>query len=162
MSLFDTYLQTNEPSLLKAKAARFMALCKALQSPVHFLQGLFTVYSNLRRYDLSHNGQIIYLEKVLNDKLDATQRRIYIDDPQPSNITPTVLYRKSEAQPTAILYRKSEAQTTSILFRYSEVSSIDFVVFIPVSLGALSNQIIIKSLVNFYRVAGKRFTIQTV
>lgn len=49
-------------------------------------KGIKTAYNrflNIRsnaRYRLTHTGQIIYLEKVLNDAFDNDQRRIFIDD----------------------------------------------------------------------------------
>jgi hypothetical protein len=97
----------------------------------------------------------------LNDAFDATQRRIYIDDQQASNTQPLILTRRNEQQPTVIFYHEIESNTTSrIIFREQELETrCSFVVFVPTTI-LNNNQNALRSVVNFYRVAGVNFIFQ--
>jgi len=97
------------------------------------------------------------LEKVLNDAFDVEERRIYITDSIIND--PTYLYSIPEARPvflgTAYLYD----------FRVFDETEIDFYVVFPLALKPVSpfdllnfeNRI--KALINYYKLASKRYKI---
>jgi hypothetical protein len=67
-------------------------------------------------YTLSITGQVIYLEKLLNDKYDNINRGIYID----SNLLPRkfYLYQKNETVPPVYIYRKFDINKTYLTNDY--------------------------------------------
>jgi hypothetical protein len=64
---------------------------------------------------LNHNGQVIYLEKILNDKYDPTNRDIYISDALAS---PYFINKKSEPDPPVYLYKKYNPVNTYAVDEY--------------------------------------------
>lgn len=66
------------PSFLRS--SRILLLVRAAVQGVSSLYGIFTVNRNANIYRLSNNSQVCYLEKVLNDAYDKTNRKIHIDD----------------------------------------------------------------------------------
>lgn len=54
-------------------------------------------------YKVRFNGQVMYLERLLNDKFDVALRRIYINDGPVKNY---FIYRRSEGKPSHYVYRR--------------------------------------------------------
>lgn len=138
---------------------KHLAWIKALLSPLQALFNAFHVFTQESFYKLSFNGQVIYLEHYLNDKLDPSNRGIYISD---STLTvPLYLYMKIDGIPTYI-YKKAENQQALHLRNKTEyLNQTSFTIFVPSSLPItplLEAQI--RSLVNPFKLAGAFFTIQ--
>lgn len=102
--------------------------------------------------------QVCYLERLLNDRYDSELRRIKIDDGifhlpiyiyQEDEIKPVYLFTEDENKPV-YLYTDGEA---------GEVLD-DFVVLVPVDIIFDMNEM--KSLLNIYKLAGTKYTIQLV
>jgi hypothetical protein len=110
-------------------------------------------------YKLTITPQVVYLEKMLNDRYDSIERRIYIWDG--AEYLPRFLFVKAELKPDA-LYRKSEV-TKPKLFLYTkgEVGQFtyDFVVYVPLVVTFDANEM--AALVSTYKLASKLFKIQT-
>jgi hypothetical protein len=159
MIIFDQLLKHVPPILRGVETLR--AWWRVLSASLEFVYQAFSFYANQKRYTLQFNGQVIYLEHVLNDKFDNSLRRIYIDDQQASNVQPLILTRRSEQQSTVIFYHKIESNAVgSVIFRQTELQTrCSFVVFVPTSI-LTNNQNALRSLVNFYRVAGVNFIFQ--
>ena len=66
----------NLPSDLRR--SRFIAFFAALVSQVGVCYELFRLFRSDSMYKLAHNGQVCYLQAVLNDFFDEGDRRIYI------------------------------------------------------------------------------------
>jgi hypothetical protein len=116
-------------------------------------------YRDLLIYQLTITPQVVYLEKMLNDRYDTALRRIYIEDGKQYN--PLFVFRKLELKPV-YLFRKSETlKPKRYVYVIGEAGqqSFDFVVYVP--LGMTYNEIELKALVNNYKLASKIFTIQT-
>jgi len=64
-------------------------------------------------YKVAYTSQVIYLEKILNDKFDNVNRGIYIADTTLFNSN--YIYKKIESKPAVYLYRKWNAATAYIL-----------------------------------------------
>lgn len=138
---------------------RILAFLKAILKPVQLLEDNFVALVSKSRREANFTGQVIYLEHLLNDKFDPTQRRIYIDDGQ-ENILPPFVFNKIEDRPN-YLYNKSENKPKFYLYNKSEFfTSADFVVFVPSSILTASLQIEIERQVNYYKQAGKIFEVQ--
>jgi hypothetical protein len=134
----------------------------ALLAPIQSLNVLFNEYVLGTRYDLSFNGQVVYLEHVLNDMFDDVSRRIYIDDPSGQQVYTPYVFNRVEQQPPLIVTNKSEALPTPFLYNTPElVVSTDFVVNVPTSVLNATVQNQMKALINKYRIAGKRYTFAT-
>jgi hypothetical protein len=149
------------PPVLRSVAS-MVAFVRTIFAPLQILSTDFDGYTEGVNYDLQFNGQVIYLEHWLNDLHDATQRRIYISDPQPSNILPTVVYNFGENQPTTIVRNHGESGATARVYNHEELATrYDFVVFIPLSIWTTEREKLIRAQVNRKKQAGKMFVIQT-
>ncbi|WP_163444995.1 hypothetical protein [Flavobacterium columnare] len=104
-------------------------------------------------YRLNHNGQRCKLRKVLNDELDNQQRRIRIDDG--SSFKRKYIATKAESKPIylgkAFINSRSEFENTGV----------DFVVYVPTEIVGKSIQKL-KFLINYYKLAGKRYRIEKI
>ncbi len=76
------------------------AWLKCLIEPVKYLFGIFKTNRTANLYSLAHNSQVCYLEAVLNDTFDPSNRRIFISDP--SYTDPIYIYKNIEAKPVFI------------------------------------------------------------
>lgn len=129
-----------------------------------FTSHLRAIYVGLTRfresttYRLCHNGQVCHLRAVLNDEFDPAARRIEIADNPHSN-TGVVVYQREVGLPITIYNR--EGQRPLIVNRrgYGGVSSYDFVVMIPEFLRSGIDIAHLRALVDKYKLASKRFTI---
>src|SRR5690606_15477534 len=72
------FILWNVPSFERLKTR--MQWLQLMLSEVRKHWDSFVVYRSAKLYDVNHTGQVIYLEKALNDAFDNTLRRIYIDD----------------------------------------------------------------------------------
>jgi hypothetical protein len=66
------------PSFLRS--SRILLLLRAAIQGVDSAYGKFTTNRSDNLFRLSNNSQVCYLEHVLNEKYDKTNRKIYIDD----------------------------------------------------------------------------------
>ncbi|OPB87800.1 hypothetical protein [Elizabethkingia occulta] len=98
---------------------------------------------------ITYNSQVCYLRKILNDKFDF-DRRILIEDS--SDKEEIYIYTDAENKPQylgeLILYPESE---------FSD-KKVDFVVKVPKTLESYLENI--KDIVDFYRLASKRYKIE--
>lgn len=128
---------------------------------VAYLQALITPIANLHIdwkkkrlddwYKINHTGQVCYLQKALNDRFDVSNRQIYITD---GNSFPRkYIYTNAEKKPVFLgkifIYQNGEYSNTGV----------DFIVHVPKRvLRTQLNEV--KALINFYKLASKRFSIQ--
>lgn len=156
MNLFD-YIKGAIPPFWRK--SRLIAWIKALISPVQTLTDDFVQFKADKKYDVSFNGQVIYLEHLLNDRFDDTQRRIYITDSTTQIIAPFV-YNKVE-QKEIYIYNKSESTPFFLFGKNEYLTGTDFIVHVPTALLTPSVEIILVALVKRYKIAGKRFEVKT-
>jgi hypothetical protein len=131
----------------------------ALIQPVVELYNIFYAYRTQTLYSLSITGQVIYLEKLLNDKYNSGGTEIYISDGEFNNAP--FIYNTAEARPDLFLYNTAEAKPDLFLYNTSEYTSgnNDFVINVPDTITFDTNEM--TSLINLYKLAGKSFTIET-
>lgn len=145
-----------------------IAWLSALSKPIEQLYVSFMSYRAATMIKVSYNSQVIYLEKLLNDTYNSGGTLpIYIYDT--ANTQVEYLANKAEGYQSPYIYNKSEPDTGSwYIGNKSEYNAqYDFIIMVPATLYATllldgsTGLLNMTALVNFYRLAGKRFTIQS-
>lgn len=133
-----------------------VAWLSVLIGPIQALHARFVEYANDIDYKLNHNGQVCYLEAALNDSFDPVMRRIYIADAGGNAIVP--LQRDGDSEP--VLLGSDSGGSALVLQPDSGYTggSFDFLVVIPYTFSQ-SQTYRLRSLVDYYKLAGKRFDI---
>lgn len=144
---------------------------RSLFAPLIALYNTFIIFRADKRYDMSFTGQIIYMERLLNDKFNnglpaytaGTPTGIYISDPT-GILIPLYLWNKVEQRPVTYLYNVSEGKPPVYLRNQAEIATnYEFVVNVPDAIGnVLTNTLLlaqIRAWVDKYRPAGKRYTV---
>ncbi|SNR16547.1 conserved protein of unknown function [Tenacibaculum jejuense] len=135
----------------KSKIINFL---KSLIKPLTELYQVFKRYRTETLYKINHNGQVVYLQKVLNDRFDKTQRRIFISDGLFNN--PTYVYPHED--------QKDIYLNTQYIFNQTELEfkDVDFVVVLPSDISVSDEEDIrMRSLINYYKLASKTYKITT-
>lgn len=123
---------------------------QAVIMPIANLYDKWRVFRDDNLYKLHHTGQVCYLRKVLNDKLDPSLRRIYIGDGQ--RYERQYLYTTGENKPKFLgtMYLRESAD-------YAD-TGVDFNVYAPQSI--IENSIYeLIALLDFYKLGGKKYKI---
>lgn len=131
----------------------FLLLIYAALMPIIRLFNMLKSYYDSKVYRLTHNGQVCYLEAVLNDKLDATLRRIWIGDFQGKNR----IYFWPELE-------RRDVNFEDVQFFWSESdygdSGVDFTIHLPAGVATSEPQMAyLRSLANEYKLAGKQYNV---
>lgn len=102
----------------------------ALIATVELLHSDFILFRKHIKYRLGITPQVVYLEKLLNDRFDYSDRRITIVKVLEYAALP--LYTKNENKPVRF-YRKSENEPVVIYTKEETAQfSVDFIIKIPV------------------------------
>lgn len=127
-----------------------IALIQSLIAPLVDLYDQWVGYRAANLYRLAHNGQVCHLRKVLNDTFDSSDRRIQILDGNKFNRE--YIYTPPEKDPKYLgtLYLRPSSD-------YAD-TGVDFIVLVPN--GLQFNIDDMKAMVNYYRLAAKRYDIR--
>ena len=119
----------------------------------------FKAYRDDTLRTLSYNSQTLIFNKLLNDSCDPTLARIYIDN-SADDLEDSYMYFIEENQEDAFCYDLSEEPFNGrYMYSIQEYRSpYDFTVNVPTDLAG--KEATIRSLVNFYKLAGKRYIIK--
>ncbi|MCX8482857.1 MAG: hypothetical protein ORN50_04700 [Crocinitomicaceae bacterium] len=131
---------------------------KAAAKPLSELLDSFYLFFDDIKYVLQFNGQVIYLEHILNDQFDNVDRGIYIEDAD--NNQNVFIFNLAEENEQLFLFNLVEEETPVYFYNYSEVSNFDFIVYIPASV--TFDEELVKYYVNKYKCAAKRWKIEIV
>ncbi|MEB3005768.1 hypothetical protein [Capnocytophaga sp. G2] len=135
---------------ISLRKKRLVAWLRILAMPLNKLLDDFKRERRKDLYNLTHNSQVCYLRKILNDEFDSTKRRIKIEDGK-RNIR-RYIYQRNANRPLYLgrvfLYQRGE---------YID-GGVDFVVVLPQ--GLEYDRYKLEALINFYKLAGKRWTIR--
>ena len=139
------------PPLRKKKMFAFL---KVLTLPISYLHDELMKYRDLCDSRLIVNGQVIYIEKALNDYFLLQNKDIYITDYNVEEITDTYLY--DEGDPPTYFYDEDSVNVTYL--SDGEVNDIlRFIVNVP---SYLENKIEeIKAIVEYNKPAGRLYEI---
>ena len=134
------------------RKGRQFAWLKTLASPVKRLWELFIKQRAENLYKLNHGPEVWSLQKALNDRFDSEKRRIYITDGYTKDRL--FIYSKVEDKPKSLgtlhLHNRGDYSDTGV----------DFIVWVPNTVPLTSsNNYELRSLVDFYKLASKRYTI---
>ncbi|WP_343744211.1 hypothetical protein [Chitinophaga sp.] len=140
----------------RLRKMRHVAWLLALCNPVNYLYQQFRRNRDANLYRLKITPQVVYLERLLNDRYDISQRRIKISDGM--IYEPVFLYQEIEQKPV-YLWQESENKPL-YLYTEEEVGSnpVSFYVFTPRNLYFDENEM--SALINNYKLAGKTYKIQ--
>lgn len=140
----------------RLRKPRHVAWVQALMNPVNTLFQQFRRNRDANLYRLKITPQVVYLERLLNDRYDIAGRHIRITDA--ISYAPVYIYQEAEAKDHA-LYLESEARPT-YLYTESEIgdSTADFYVVVPTDRAFNENEMI--ALIDAYKLAGKSYKIQ--
>lgn len=130
----------------------------AMVSPLNYLHTKFVLFQRATDYRLTHNGQVCYLRAVLNDQFDPIERRITITE-DASGVGPLMLWRRSEERAELLPMRDSGLAFIVNRRGFDGVNAFDFWVNIPVALLEGVDITRLKAIVNTYKLASKRFSI---
>lgn len=127
-----------------------IAWVKSLCFPVADLYDVWNANRTENLYMLMHNSQVCYLRAALNRSFDAEKKRIRISEGNQNKYQYIYL---QNVQPrflgTMYLYQDSDYADTGV----------DFVVEVPQ--GLLYDEYKMKKTINFYKLASKRYKIET-
>lgn len=139
----------------------FIDWIETFLKPLEEVNVLFKKFRKNSIYKVTHNGQVCYLQKVLNDAFDRFPRRIYITDV--FYIENLYIYPENDNKPVYI----NETQPVYIYDDAAfDIPDYEFIVHMPIELkpaaeiDLINLEIQIKSLVNYYKLASKRYVIQ--
>jgi hypothetical protein len=123
---------------------------RAMFQPVSTVLDRFNINRSGNLYNLGHNGQICYLRALLNDAFDTDLRRISVDDIERYDWV--YIYPESADRPVWL-------DTVVIASEdFTGDTATDFVVTVPADINqSVKPQMI--SLINYYKLAGKRYSI---
>ena len=131
----------------------------SLIQPIIELYAIFSSYRIQALYTLSFTGQVIYLEKLLNDTFNNGGTEIFIEDGI-LKIAPFLFNTAEDADPFYVFNTAETNEENLYLYNTAEYTgNLDFIVKVPTALVFDENQM--KSLINKYKLAGKNYTIQT-
>jgi len=151
---FDRLANLFTPELLKKES--MMAVLRCFMRPMTTIYNLFLSFKAETDYKLSHNSQVCYLQAVLNDAFDYSDRRIYIEDAPVLEWT-RLLWTEAEDKPIMLGVFMLQSE------KFIGSDSIDFIVFVPNALGLNDNDFVkMNALLRYYKLAGKRYEIQMI
>lgn len=145
---YDKLVLLSLPAFLRKPI--LVGYVKAIITPIANQYDKWRFFRDDNLYKVHHTGQVCYLRKVLNDKLDPSLRRIYIGDGQ--RYKRKYLYTTGENKPVFLgtMYLRESAD-------YAD-TGVDFNVWVPQSIIESSVYEII-ALVDNYKPGGKKYKI---
>lgn len=139
------------PRMVKPK---LIALLEALVVPLLQVWAWLNVFRNNSVYALKHNSQVVYMQKVLNDRFDQDLKRIKITDGKLYN--QVYIYATSAGLPFWL--DKTAPQSLLAEVKYKE-GHFDFVVLQNGVHVSKTEMFELKALVDKYKLAGKSYKI---
>lgn len=134
------------------------AVTYALVAPVQELHTRFMRWRQQTDYRLRYNGQVCHLEAVLNDLFDPGERRIRVTD-NAENAGYTTLHHRDAGQSVLLPARGSGRCVILNRRGYGGVNGYDFWVNLPIALYGKTDLAQVRAVVNNYKLASKRFSI---
>lgn len=156
---FKNIVDQNLPPKTGADVPITKAWLYSLIQPLIELYAIFSSYRIQALYTLSFTGQVIYLEKLLNDTFNNGGTEIFIEDGI-LKIAPFLFNTAEDADPFYVFNTGETSEDNLYIYNTAEYTgNLDFIVKVPAALVFDENQM--KSLINKYKLAGKNYTIQT-
>lgn len=159
MSLYDLKIKRLALLLLPTfyRKPLIAAFAQSMVQGVNIVYGNFMRWRQDKQYRLSHNGQVCYLRAVLNDQFDPIERRITITDGT-ANMDLLTLYCR-DMDMAALVPSRGSNNSMTLYRRGSGENGYDFWVNIPVALYDTVDTERLRAIVDAYKLASKRFSI---
>lgn len=131
------------------------ALAQVLNVYLDILHSRLVVSRNDARYKMGHSSQVCYLQASCNDALDPIQRLIEIRDTTTSSEVVPLLSDDVYGQPIIL--------GEQLLYgdNYYNLGAYDFEVYVPFTI-TLAQRYQLIAVLEFYKLAGKRYLITTI
>lgn len=153
---FDIIIELLLPVWLRQP--KHLAFLKAVLKPLKQLYNTFVAYRTNTLRSISHTGQVIYIERLLNG--DATvQYPIYLSDSDDDRLN-DYIYNQSEGQLPIYLYQDGALLPVEVNNEVEYENIDDFVVKVR-GVPPMSDTEI-RNIVEKYKPAGKRYSIQNI
>lgn len=141
------------PPFLRKK--RMYAFLCVLLFPFYCLCKIFKDYRKASLQKLNVNGQVAYIEKMLNNEFELEHQEIYITDSESLRLNLSDLY--SDASVTMTVYPDNSEDVLYLESGNESVKSEDYIVNVP---SFLEDQIErIRTLVEYNKPAGRTYKI---
>lgn len=155
------------PPILRSRL--LTSLLRVMIVPLRYIYGKFSSLKDAADNHLNITGNVIYLEKALNDAFHLTDRQIYIETPEEED-APS-FYFAAEMQKANIMHLLSEGSGFVLRKKGESTVSVNFIVKVPTflctSLEAKASDKYgwhflseIKRMLNIYKPAGRTFGIE--
>ncbi len=142
------------PPLLRKRV--LFAFLRALLCPFRMLAELFRTFRRSSLSRLNVNGQVIYIEKALNDAFELQDGEIYLSDTDDLMGSCSVLYPQPEG--SAMVFGGDENEILYIPAGGDGKADGDYIVNVPSFLEAELESI--KTIVEYNKPAGRRYVIK--
>lgn len=137
---------------------RLIALVQVIVGQVGRLVMQWSRYADEVEYDIRHNSQVCKLRAMLNDRLDADQRRVDLVDAQP-NSEMLIVYARELGKPVMV---GKGAYILTPPRGYDTSRELNFVVKAPREWRGTEKASQLTALVNRGKLASKRYRIEYV
>lgn len=143
------------PPMLRKKRT-FAFLC-VLLLPFHLLVQTFQAFRKQSESNMNINGQVIYIEKILNDTFFLTNKEIYLSDIPDRQL---YLYIRDEAA-QALFYQRSESDVRQLYVQQRGEGNMDgnYIVNVPSFLADKEKVDGIRRIVEKYKPSGRKYII---
>ncbi len=135
------------------------ALLYAGVSPLGRLMHELKMFRKTTGYRISHNGQVCKLRGVLNDEFDPALRRITIEDRESVAIIESSMIYVRDVSRWVFLPRRGSGGVIIHREGFSGTSGFDFWVNVPGELRTAVKEARMRAMINTYKLASKRYTI---
>lgn len=150
---FTKLVQWLIPTWLRSNTLTLLVL--AANKPLREAYDAFDTYRLAVAYKLAHNGQVCYLQAVLNDAFDLVLRRIRITDFK--------VYGKEYLYDISNEPKIRYSDNSVNFFVYGADTGLDFTVEVPrIIINTAGKIATVKAKVNEYKMDGKNFYLQAV
>lgn len=140
------------PGLRKKKMFAFISI---LLYPFYLLAQSFRSYYKAATSRLKTNGQVMYIERVLNETYSLEYNEIYITDSESQQVNQAILYKDGNL--TMTLYTEADDDILYLASGYQSYKEEDYIVNVPSFLESeLDN---IRNIVEYNRPAGRKYKI---
>lgn len=140
------------PPLLKK--ARQLAYVKVLLAPLQTTFDSFAAYRVATLKKMRYNGQTIILENLLNDMFDSTDRGIRIITTYDISL-PNYIFLSTESNPLYV-FKSTENQPLYVANSFEYGVNYDFIVRVPLGILTADQEVRLKAITTYYKLAGKR------
>lgn len=137
------------------RRGRLYAFMKVLLQPFFYLVTLFKEYRRSTLVTINTNGQVIYIEKALNDAFAFDYKYIYLTDT--GDAQNNILYPEEEK--TMAVYQQGADEVAYLTGANEGKLDGDFIVNVPDFLDNETDLAKIKEIVEFNKPAGRGYVI---